>query len=113
MPDQQRGRSHGLNQTRSAFASAAWLGTPERRSTAGTARTGSYLSGHSTTGDSNGVRIQSPRVSNGPSRRARDKPAHVGAAVNARVSSQFTDGPIGTDDGPRRVIEMTAAAVIR
>src|SRR3954469_18465089 len=97
MPDQQRGRSHGLNQTRSAFASAAWLGTPERRSTAGTARTGSYLSGHSTTGDSNGVRIQSPRVSNGPSRRARDK----------------TDGPIGTDDGPRRVIEMTAAAVIR
>ena len=26
--------------------------------------------------------------------------------------SQFSDGPIGTDDGVRRVIEMVAAAVI-
>ena len=27
--------------------------------------------------------------------------------------SQFSDGPIGTDDGLRRVIEMVAAAVVR
>lgn len=27
--------------------------------------------------------------------------------------TQFSDGPIGTDDGLRRTIEMTAAAVVR
>jgi len=28
------------------------------------------------------------------------------------LRSQFSDGPIGTDDGVRRVLEMVAAAVI-
>jgi len=27
--------------------------------------------------------------------------------------SQFSDGPIGTDDGLRRVIEMVVAAVVQ
>ena len=30
----------------------------------------------------------------------------------AALRSQFNDGPIGTDDGLRRVLEMVAAAVI-
>jgi hypothetical protein len=28
------------------------------------------------------------------------------------LRSQFNDGPIGTDDGVRRILEMVAAAVI-
>jgi hypothetical protein len=29
------------------------------------------------------------------------------------AKSQFSDGPIGTDDGVRRVLEMVAAAVVK